>query len=294
MKKTFAVLVILLLTVPVLAVPSITCNFVGDTATISYSGVDPNNRIVAVALDITADTANISSVGGWNPLTDDYWVYPGSIVIADNNVSAYGTIVAASNSPGFNAAGTTIEMGALWSVDNGDTPPDAPAGDLLTVTVDDGCTLTVVGNTTRGSVVLEDGTVVTVDTSCVYDGPPPDDCMNDTVVTDPNEYTYWLGVGCIWEKPDCWCYIKQCRGDATGSAVGDFFVNTADVGILRDAFYKGNNDAAMVNGICADFTHSPVGSFHVNTADVAILRTYFYVDPIPDCPSTNINYWKTP
>ena len=293
MKRMLTVLVVLLLTAPVLAVPTISCVFDCNThiATVSYSGVDSNNLIVALGLDITADGASITNVGGWNPSVDDYWVYPGSISIADGNVVGYGTPVAAANSPGFNASGTTVEMGALWNVGKGDTPP-ATSGDLFTVTVDDDCTLYVTGNTTRGGVVLEDGSIVPVDSNCYCEGGPPPECM---MATAP-EYTYWVGdtEGRIWNKPDCWCYKKQCSGDATGSKVGDFFVNTADVAILRDALYKDNNDAAMAAGICADFTHSPVGDFHVNTADVSVIRTYLYVNPIPDCDGTYINYWLTP
>ena len=289
MKRMLAVLVVLLLTAPVLAVPSISCSFDNDVGTIRYSGVDPCNLIVAFGLDITADDANILSVDGWNPSVHDYWVYPGSISIADGNVVGYGTPVADVNSPGFNAAGTTIEMGALWNVGQG-WPAPAVSGDLFTVTVDSACTLYVTGNTTRGGVVLEDGNTVPVDSNCVSTGPAAD-CMMETAP----EYTYWVGdtEGRIWNKPDCWCYKKQCNGDSTGSKVGDFWVNTADVTDLRNGLYKDNNDPIMLTAICADFTRSPVGSFHVNTADVSIIRQYLYVDEgnVPDCNNTYINYW---
>ena len=98
MKRMLTVLVVLLLTAPVLAVPTISCVFDCNThiATVSYSGVDSNNLIVALGLDITADGASITNVGGWNPSVDDYWVYPGSISIADGNVVGYGTPVAAA------------------------------------------------------------------------------------------------------------------------------------------------------------------------------------------------------
>ena len=281
MKRMLAVLVVLLLTAPVLADPSISCSFVDNVATISYSGVDPCNLIVALGLDITADGANITNVGGWDPNEDDYWVYPGSISIADGNVSAYGTPVAAANSPGFNAAGTTIEMGALWNVGEGIPAPNAPSGDLFTVTVDGYCTLYVTGNTTRGGVVLEGGSTVPVDSNCVYE---LTECM---MATHP-DYNDWVEVG----KPDCWCYKRQCRGDATGTPVGIFWVQTADVTALRAALYEAPNDMEP-NDICADFNHRPVGVFRVQSDDVAIIRSGLYVEPndLPICDGTHINFW---
>jgi hypothetical protein len=95
-----------------------------------------------------------------------------------------------------------------------------------------------------------------------------------------------------WSKPDCWCYRRQCRGDADGAKQLAFWVYTLDLGILKDAY--GKPVAQMTgNRICADFDHAPQLAFRVYTLDLATLKSY-YGKPeasVPECPSANYNFW---
>ena len=141
--------------------------------------------------------------------------------------------------------------------------------------------------------LISEYTGETWDMSFVLETAP--ECMT---TTHP-DYGEWIAVG----KPDCWCCERQCRGDADGIQVGVFWVNSADVTIMRNALYV--PDPLPSPGICADFDHVKVGDFRVNSADVTILRTWLYVDPVPPCsgpgsgaghdpnplPNSEYNFW---
>jgi hypothetical protein len=102
-------------------------------------------------------------------LNSKFWVYPGSIDINETTgqVDANGSPVAVpdGNYPGRelegppDGNGMTIEMGSLYV-----GAPNAPAssGLLLTFVVDANCTITISGNTARGTVVNENVTVADV------------------------------------------------------------------------------------------------------------------------------------
>jgi hypothetical protein len=56
----------------------------------------------------------------------------------------------------------------------------------------------------------------------LFTGP---DCLSRTA----REYNDWVTLG----KPKCWCYRKQCRGDADGLLLGPLPVSLNDLNILR-------------------------------------------------------------
>jgi hypothetical protein len=163
MKKFIFVLVTLALTVPAWSAPvvDITCSvgFENDI-TISYNvsshPADPN-RVRAFALEISVDGgAQIETVECLQDYAHlgytGYWVHPGSIVIEANGViSDYGTCVAS----GICTDTIIVEMGSLYAV----TPP-VQTGDLLKLTVDLPCNVTVVEEPIRGGVVMEDPSVI--------------------------------------------------------------------------------------------------------------------------------------
>jgi len=107
------------------------------------------------------------------------------------------------------------------------------------------------------------------------------------------EYSDWVA----WNKPECWCYPRQCRGDVDGKKIGLFWVQAADLTTFRAAFIEPDQVLRNVqNGICADFDHKRVMQRRVQAADLAIFRTYFYKpEPrVPTCDPTNYNFWKSP
>ncbi|MCK5565761.1 MAG: DNRLRE domain-containing protein [Planctomycetes bacterium] len=116
-------------------------------------------------------------------------------------------------------------------------------------------------------------------------------------ITHPGEYADWVSFG----KPDCWCYPRQCHGDADGKSVGSLFagytyVNTDDLNIMsagwliKDAPH-GPGIAGLTgpNGepaICADFDRAKLGSpfagyTRINTIDLNLMSLYYLVKEPP-------------
>ncbi len=97
------------------------------------------------------------------------------------------------------------------------------------------------------------------------------------------DYAEWVNVG----KPTCWCYPRQCHGDADGLPEGksNYWVSQPDLDILLAAWSK---PIAGLSGnqICADFDHEPQGksNFRVSTNDLGILLANW---SIPDKPDPN-------
>lgn len=98
------------------------------------------------------------------------------------------------------------------------------------------------------------------------------------------DYNDWIDVA----RPRCWCYPRQCHGDADGLSVGknSYWVYTADLDILWEAWGKPIEDMNG-NEICADFDHKPQGknSYRVFFDDLRILQDNFQIPngPEPNC-----------
>jgi hypothetical protein len=119
--------------------------------------------------------------------------------------------------------------------------------------------------------------------------PPPDGCMK----TGAPEYPAWEQ----WDKPPCWCYARQCRGDADGIKTGPFWVAIPDLNAFRAAFNKSDTVLQGVPyGICSDFDHVKTGPFRIAIPDLNIFRQYFNKIEalVPECDPTDYNYWVTP
>jgi hypothetical protein len=97
-----------------------------------------------------------------------------------------------------------------------------------------------------------------------------------------------------WNRPNCWCFPRQCRGDANGAKAG-FWVQTADLNILKTAYNKADTAIPLPAGICADFNRAKSG-FRVQTADLNILKLYYNkADSLtPVCPVTDYNFNTAP
>jgi hypothetical protein len=112
----------------------------------------------------------------------------------------------------------------------------------------------------------------------------------------PFEYSDWVA----WNKPKCWCYKRQCRGDINGLAKYGIWVSLEDLYILSIAY--GQMPPRMPpGGICADINHQARFGMRVTLEDLTILRTY-YGKPqlqVPTCDLAPVitgpyNFWTTP
>ena len=92
--------------------------------------------------------------------------------------------------------------------------------------------------------------------------------------SDAAEYADWV----TWGKPDCWCFKRQCRGDADGRKLGTFgfWVSMADLNLLKTCINKPDTVLQTIpGGICADLDHTAASGYRVSDADLNIFRTYF-------------------
>ncbi|MHC4310613.1 MAG: DUF7901 domain-containing protein, partial [Planctomycetota bacterium] len=117
--------------------------------------------------------------------------------------------------------------------------------------------------------------------------------------SDPN-YNEWVSMG----RPYCWCFPRQCHGDADGDDEGDpksgyFYVWANDLAELIAGWKQPYSGSPGADGpdpdllpdtwICADFTHTQEGDpksgyFRVWANDLAILIANWKSNPLPDCP----------
>jgi hypothetical protein len=117
------------------------------------------------------------------------------------------------------------------------------------------------------------------------------ECMNKLNTA----YSKWV----TYNKPDCWCYQRQCRGDADGVNTLGKPVASPDLTIFKAAV--GQTSAYVKTlvvggkpGICADFDHLDTLSKPVGSPDLTIFKAYVGLAPasVPVCPSGTINAWK--
>jgi hypothetical protein len=290
-RAGFAALVALIAAAPAWASVNITLSHVQDTnlVTIGFTS-DEVNLIRAFAFDIQLDNdANIVAVTG---LSADYWVYPGTIQInAQGNVTSYGSIVAPySDLPSDtlegppDSNGVTIEMASLYAP-VGPGSPNAPvqSGDLVSIIIDKDTCLTISANVARtggSGVVMEnpDEIVEVTFPGLFCFGPHP--CLG--CYCGQVDYDQWWLLG----APACWCYLRQCHGDADdlmggSSKTGFYAVGPTDLNILIAGWLVkepgfGPGIASIPNGICADFAHDQGGSaktgfYRVGPTDLNIL-----------------------
>ncbi|MHC4867645.1 MAG: hypothetical protein ACYTEX_26540 [Planctomycetota bacterium] len=177
MKKVIAALVVFGTAAPALADVVISCTPGPGPkdVTISYDATSEINSVRAFALDLVACDYNIVEV---NCLSDDYYVYVGSISIdSGGQVTDWGSCVCSSGYPGtlggLDTNGVTIEMISLYA---GEANAPSSQGDLVTVTLSccDDCSVEVSENAIRGGVVMEDpNQIVTVTIVGCHCPPPP-------------------------------------------------------------------------------------------------------------------------
>ena len=268
-----------------------------DEITIHYDASGEPNLVRAFALNISVDndtnivaildSAEDAAYYQWEP----YDIYPGQVVIEVNATSGDAEIVE-QGSPaadpceypgtgtlsGLGTDGITIEMGSLYEK-GVDTPP-AVDGNLITFVVNNDCNITIVTNTARGGVVLENGnsTSITVSAPVKHVGCFPK--------ADAN-YAAWELVGKKHGRPGCWCFGAQCHGDADGKMEG----TTTKTGYWR----VGNNDLAMfIEGWFGDADHyePPKASGLLGGSGVGPVGICGDLDRRMEGTTTKTGYWR--
>ena len=309
MKKMIFVLTALLLAAPAMAGLTISCSQKGEygqgyaAVEISYVATADANIPRGLGLEVTVDSGvTITGVesGSEDP---NYWVYPGSIIIDTNDPPS----VADDGTPLAEGQGTSsviLEMGSLhWPTGSNDVNSPPLAGMLLILELSGtDCNVAITGNGTRGNVVdyaaaeLEEGEDLTY-TGCYIAGT----CLFDDASV---EYNNWL----YHDRPVCWCYPRQCRGDADGAKLGPpVWVTLDDLNILRGAINQ--MEPLDPGDICADFDHVKLGPpVWVTLNDLNILRLYINKMDMPantvvkccdsdeDCVADDVTYsfWTGP
>ncbi len=305
MRRIALILTALVLSAPAWADVEIRLTDLGDgVIEISYNATSETELVRAFALDIVATDGNIVAIDNYSIGDDNggYGIFPGNFAAnitvnpTTGQVDSWGetgyTPIAPAGDP--DALGQipgpaiTIEMGSLY-----DTAAPSHTGVLCTITVDENVTkVCVTGNAMRGNIVLEDASEATmagdVDEVCL-DGCP--DCFP---CENPG-YDDWVAFG----KPSCWCYARQCRGDADGlkqgsAVLGYTYVSTNDLIRLANAWQikeppKGPGILIVPSGICADFDHDKQGSaalgyVRVSTNDLIKLANSWQIKEPPKGP----------
>ena len=121
-----------------------------------------------------------------------------------------------------------------------------------------------------------------------------DECLAD----DAREYNDWVE----WDRPDCWCYPYQCRGDTDGKPNLLYPVAIPDLALFKAAFNKTDPVLATIpKGICCDFDHQKTLLYRVAIPDLGILKQYFnnVQQQVPACDQPPIytgpyNFWTSP
>jgi hypothetical protein len=317
MRKLFCSLAILALVAPVFAgsiVLTVDDNQDG-TFTVgysSYTGAAP----VGLALEIDASVGEVISA-------QDLSLYDGPVAdsffdvfvdfISDNTTAYAASASTATGSwlgtahplavPG-TVAGSAVLPRQDVSICMGSLVGTAPASvaTLARLTIGDGqatgCILDLDSN--RDGIVDADGNPMTA--TCSVNGgtatalPVTFDVTNECYAGRP-DYATWVAMG----SPECWCYPRQCHGDADGcqhlqKGSLPFWVGVSDLTILTIGWKKGDSDSNFASFICADFDHishiqkGVPWTFRVGVQDMTILSTYWkapnpphLTEPPADC-----------
>ena len=283
------VLAVVLIATPAWAAVTISDSNSGCEVTLSYSVTGPNN-VRAFALDITVDSgATIDSISNLNT---DYDIYPGSIVIVGGAVTDDGNAIGdsaiyAGTLGGLGTGGMTIEMGSLYV---GAVNEPATSGILCKFVVSADCNVSVAENAIRAGVVMEnpdEGPGLSLPSTLLVTGCTVSDCLIGGNAF-AGEKAKWVEYG----SPDCWCYRKQCRGDADGTK--EFFkpVMANDLTVWKAAYNQSKATVQTITagthntpGICADFDHKDEFFKPVMAGDLTIWKAYYNIadGSVPEC-----------
>jgi len=291
--RKLALLAVLAMAVPAMA--AVTFTATGDgSLKIYYSAPEGEApRGVALRVSLSDDAvAGPDDVVAVNPEFNTYIDFaasnPGNFNVGDGHPLAKATEAGALEAA---ASEFSICMGVLD--ESGNQAPASTGDDILLIelNVSASCTATICADTLRGP---DSGVVGSVLESNLQEGcievavtVTAEECMK----TSHPDYDTWVAVG----KPDCWCYAKQCKGDADGKAQvnGVLAVFTDDLAIFLGAY---GQPTLPEGGICADFDHQAQvnGVLRVFTDDLAIFLANYGQPGLTECDPTHFNFWIEP
>lgn len=304
MKKLILILVVLAVAAPLYAGREIRFSFTDDldnwdgTCTIMYDVNDLDVAPVAMGLTIEVVSGNPIKDVVCEDENDFFEIFMDAAYSMDPCYTyGAGTPIAKVDVAGETDLATdgglfAISMGGL----GGMTDPDEkapPKHGTITLYADTGATETEVKvyvNAVRGGIIGEDGEPLVVlglaDDEPAKNGLKRGHVKINECYRESDAVGAWYPVG----KPKCWCYPRQCHGDADGRFVGSiftgyYFVSPDDHNILMAAWKVTEPDfgpgiASIYPGACADFNHARVGSpftgyYHVSPDDHNILMAYW-------------------
>jgi len=289
MRKFVLVLIVLLLSASAWAAVTVNCTAVdpGNTyeVRVSYAVTDSNN---VRAFGIRIDVNNGATISNIDVNDKDYYIFPGSIDINDTTgeVDANGTAVAEG---GNGQSYMILEMGSLYAAaDPKHQTAPASSGTICTFETSKECVVSLSRDTDRGGVVMEDGSDYASLSGCSL---AYADCF-------PQAHPDWAQYDAVG-RPDCWCYPRQCHGDADGTenvqkGMLPHWVGGPDLTILISGWKMPDTDPNFSSFICADFTHTShiqkgvLYPFRVGGPDLTILSTY-WKGPNPPNPAPDAN-----
>jgi len=305
MKKMIFALTVLMLVAPAWATNvTITAVPVGGTdVEIWYETDDSLPRAFGLNISVdsgrTIEGCSAEFVGQCDAVGQGYGIFPGTIDINDDtgDVDSNGTPVAPNDAPGAEGTGLgtseiVVELGSLYT---GANTPDV-CGVICTITLSDGdCNVSIAGNAARTGTASPEGVGVVLEDPCEAPGSVvftgtyvgPSGCM----MPEHPDYANWL----YWNKPDCWCYARQCRGDIDGLKLGPYWVSLNDLALFKLAIGKMEFQLPP-DGECSDLDHQKLGPYWVSLNDLAIFKQYIgkMEFQIPECDDTYINEWIVP
>jgi hypothetical protein len=292
MRKIVLTLAVLMLATPALAAVKIIVEDQGGLiAAIKYQ--TDGEKVRAFALDVSVSAGTIDAVSDYKkgesvPGNIGYGIFPANFAahitvdpatgdVQTWDVNGYTPVAPATDPGAAGALGSkaiTIEMGALYSPPE-DNSPNAPpnSGILCKIKVSGDTLVSVKENATRGGVVLTDPAVTpTVNLTGATNVPvkPTAGCFPSA----NSAYNDWVALG----KPNCWCAKPdgsgyQCDGDADGkvTAVTNYRVYTGDLTLIVNNWKKKAGDATL--DPCADLDHkaAAVTNYRVYTSDLTVL-----------------------
>lgn len=295
--KKLALVLVLAMSVPAMAALTFTAEDIGDgQLKISYTGeAGDAPRGIALRLTITGDgtiapDAAVAVDAAYNTYIDYAASNPANFAVGDGHPLAKVGEAGALEVPG---AEVSVSMGVLDEDGNQDAGPEnADPLIILQLAGTGTVNVEICADTLRGP---DSGVVGSVLESNLQDGcinadvviPGAETCMKDT---NP-DFDTWDGLG----RPDCWCYAKQCKGDADGlSQVNDLLaVFTDDLAIFVSAYAQ---PTLPEGGVCADFDHQAQVNdlLRVFTDDLAIFVGSYGSPGVTDCDDSGFNFWLVP
>ena len=302
-KRVMLVLLMFFIAAPAFAGITVECNQVKPECSeviveVRYAmdtGEEPNLPR-AFGIDIYVDNgASIGTIYGFDP---NFYVSPWTFDINGGDPN-WGIPVKGLDTNSF-----TIEMASLYAAGdtNHPTPPE-PNGVLFSFTLDGDCNIVMEENagltgSDSNGVVMENTeksfpvSYVTL-TGCQAE-------VNECYAGRP-DYDQWVEAG----KPECWCYPRQCHGDADNAKQGGFvlgywYVGSDDLDIMSAGWMvkdplKGPGILGLeFNGVpvaCADFKHDKQGGFvlgywRIGSNDLDEMSIYWMVKEPTKGPGT--------